>query len=81
MFLSRLAEAEAALARAIQCDDLRSQFDAPYRSFVLYLWGGALTNLQRYAEAEQRLQAALAVDPHNKLAGDFLATLRSRLRE
>lgn len=81
MFLSRLAEAEAALARAIECDDMRSQFDSSYRSFVLYLWGGALTNLQRYAEAEQKLQAALAVDPHNKLAGDFLATLRSRLRE
>ncbi len=81
MFLSRFAEAEAALARAIQCDDLRSQFDSSYRSFVLYLWGGALTNLQRYAEAEQKLQAALAVDPHNKLAGDFLATLRTRLRQ
>ncbi|MDZ7268243.1 MAG: tetratricopeptide repeat protein [candidate division KSB1 bacterium] len=79
LFLSRYAEAEAAFARALQCEAAQPQFDPAYRSFVLYLWGGALTNLQRYAEAEQKLEAALAVDPLNKLAGDFLATLRRRL--
>lgn len=78
MFLSRFAEAEAALAEAVNCDDRLHQFAPAYRSFVFYLWGGALTNLKNYAPAEQKLVEALRLDANNKLARNFLAKLQAQ---
>jgi tetratricopeptide (TPR) repeat protein len=79
MFLSRFQEAEAAFAEAVRLDDASRLFAASQRSFVFYLWGGALTNLQQYTEAEKKFVEALRLDPGNTLAENFLATLRARL--
>ncbi|MDZ7343422.1 MAG: hypothetical protein ONA90_02785, partial [candidate division KSB1 bacterium] len=79
MFLSRFQEAESAFAEAIKNDNKAREFSAPYRSFIFYLWGGALTNLKRHAEAEQKFVEALRLDPGNTLAKDFLAKLRAQL--
>jgi tetratricopeptide (TPR) repeat protein len=79
MFLSRFQEAEAAFAEAVRLDDASRLFAASQRSFVFYLWGGALTNLRQYTEAEKKFVEALRLDPGNTLAENFLATLRARL--
>jgi len=80
MFLAKYDEAEKSFAEAIRRDDRTHKFSAAYRSVVLYLWGGALTNLKRYDQAEMKFLEALRVDPNNALAKDFLATLRAQLR-
>lgn len=81
MFLGKYHEAEAAFGLAIKLDDAAKYFSPPQRSFIFYLWGGALTNLQRYAEAEGKFIEALRIDPQNILAQNFLLTLRTKLKK
>jgi tetratricopeptide (TPR) repeat protein len=80
MFLSRFSEAEAAFARSIQIDHDKHLFSSRYRSFILYLWGGALTNLRQYGRAEEKLHEALRLDSDNMLAKSFLDTLERKLQ-
>ncbi|MCG3118634.1 MAG: hypothetical protein ALAOOOJD_00874 [bacterium] len=78
MFLAKYPEAEAAFSAALKLDDAARQFSPAQRSFIFYLWGGALTNLHRYPEAETKFIEALRIDPRNVLAQNFLSTLRAK---
>lgn len=81
MFLARYPEAEAAFHEALKLDDAARQFSPPQRSFIFYLWGGALTNLHQYPEAEEKFIEALRIDPGNVLAQNFLSTLRAKIHK
>jgi len=81
MFLAKYHEAEAAFREALELDDAAHYFSPAQRSFIFYLWGGALTNLQRYSDAEGKFIEALRIDPQNMLAQNFLLTLRARLKK
>lgn len=81
MFLGKYHDAEAALREALKLDDAAHYFSPSQRSFMLYLLGGALTNLLRYTDAERKFIEALQVDPQNMLAQSFLLTLRGKLKK